>query len=269
MKYKDEYIDISEECEYVIGKYITPGHEGSILGEHELDYANVPYKRLVDEEVEVVVNDKKVTLLPLGVINDKVRRFLNHDVKTMGSRFALSSLKYLLTKDDEFKTMCYPNGLTIPSKESLKELCASYIEYYKDSLDEEWSEEDFYKMFSELNYMSLKYAIDEESAEPYVIGFFGAYERSGAGGKCLTNAELFVMPEYRGMGIARNLVGVTFDQAKDNGVNSFDSVTYHIKSQNSLAFWEKMGASVSGLIHIEGDIPEMLQVMSKDSIIKK
>lgn len=269
MKYKDEYIDISEPCEYVMNKYITPGHEDTVLSGHNLDFANVPYKRLVDEETEVIVDDKKVTLLPLGVINDEVRNFLNHDVKTMGSRFALSSFKRLINRDDEYKTMCYPNGLTTPSKESLEELCASYIEYYKDSLDEEWSEEDFYKMFSELNYMSLKYAKREGTDEPYVIGFFGAYERSGAGGKSLTNAELFVMPEFRGMGIARKLVGITFDQAKNNGVNSFDSVTYHIKSQNSLAFWEKMGANVSGLIHIEGDITEMLEVINKESIIKK
>lgn len=269
MKYKEEYIDISEACEYVMNKYITDGHEESILEGHNLDFANVPYKRLVDEASEVIVNGKKVTLLPLGLINDEVRNFLNHDVKTMGSRFALSSFKRLINREDEYKTMCYPNGLTTPPRGSLKELCASYIEYYKDSLDEEWSEEDFYKMFSELNYLSLKYAIDEDSEQPRVIGFFGAYERSGAGGKSLTNAELFVMPEFRGMGIARKLVGITFDQAKSNGVNSFDSVTYHIKSQNSLAFWEKMGASVSGLIHIEGDISEMLEVINKESIIKK
>lgn len=269
MKYKDEYVDLSEECEYIIDNCIIDGHEESVMRNTSIDFANILYKRFVDEEKSVNVDGENISLLPLGVISDKVRRFLNFNIKATNKRGLLSLLKKLLSEQEDFQTLCYPNNLTHPTKESLEKLCASYIEYYKDSLGEEWSEEDFYRMFSELNYMSLKYAKKEGTEEPFVIGFFGAYERSGAGGKALTNAELYVMPEFRGLGIAKMLVGVTFDQAKANGITSFDSITYRIKEQNSLAFWEKMGASVSGLIHIEGDIPEMLEIISKKEELRK
>lgn len=269
MKYNDEYVDLSDKVDYIIDSCIIDGHEESVMRDTSIDFANILYKRLVDEEKIVNVDGENISLLPLGVISDKVRRFLNHNIKGANKRGLLSLFKRLLSEQEDFKTLCYPEDLTSPSKKSLEKLCASYIEYYKDSLDEEWSEEDFYRMFSELNYMSLKYAKREETEEPYVIGFFGAYERSGAGGKALTNAELYVMPEFRGLGIAKMLVGVTFDQAKANGITSFDSITYHIKKQNSLAFWERIGASVSGLIHIEGDIPEMLDVISKKDELRK
>ncbi|MCX4364527.1 MAG: GNAT family N-acetyltransferase [Bacilli bacterium] len=263
-----EYVDLSDECEYALNECVSKSSVDSIMRNCSLDFSNVPYKQLADEARDEVIDGKKVTLLPMGLINDKVRHFLEMDIKNIGKRRGLALFKNLITTPNEFKTLYYPEFAKAATKEQLTRICKSYIEYYRDSLDETWSDETFYEMFSELKYLTVKYAQGEDE-EPYVIGFFGAYERSGATGKCLTNAELYVMPEYRKMGIAKRLVGLSFDQAKANGVESFDSITYRIENQNALAFWEKVGANVSGLIHIEGDVSEMLEKINEDVKLKK
>ncbi len=268
MEKRYEYVDLSDECEYALNECVSKNSIENIMRNCNIDFSNVPYKQLVDEAREEVVDGKKVTLLPMGLINDKVRHFLEMDIKNIGARRGLALFKNLITSPNEYKTLHYPEFTKTPSKEQLTKICKSYIDYYRDSLDETWSDETFYEMFAELKYLTVKYA-QEDGEEPYVIAFFGAYERSGATGKCLTNAELYVMPEYRKMGIAKRLVALSFEQAKNKGVESFDSITYRMESQNALAFWEHVGAKVSGLIHIEGDIAEILEKVNNDAILKK
>lgn len=98
-----------------------------------------------------------------------------------------------------------------------------------------------------------------DTGEVFAIGFFGALVKNGAGGKALTDAELYVMPEFRKMGIAKRMVGLTFELAKNDGIDNFDSVTYRVQSCDALSFWQKIGASVTGLTHIEGSISEIIE----------
>lgn len=113
--------------------------------------------------------------------------------------------------------------------------------------------------------MSIKYAEDLETGEVFAIGFFGTLVKNGAGGKSLTDAELYVMPEFRNKGIAKKIVGLTFELAKNVGIENFDSITYRVQTCDALAFWQKVGASVTGLTHIEGNIPEIIDVIDKSS----
>ncbi len=121
----------------------------------------------------------------------------------------------------------------------------------------------FYQMVKELKFLSVKYAQDIETKEIFAIGFFGAYIRNGATGECLTNAELYVMPEFRRKGIAKKLVGLTFDRALEKNIYEFDSITYRLPNQDALSFWQSVGAEVSGLYHIEGNIEQMEQIISE------
>lgn len=149
---------------------------------------------------------------------------------------------------------------------SFKRICESFIDYYRDSLGEEWSEEDFYKWLESVKYLTIKYAKNVDTGELIAVGFFGSQVRLGAGGRALTNAELYVLPEFRGMGIASKLVGVSFSKAKMDGIENFDSITYRIPSMNALKFWESIGANVSGLYHIEGAIPEMMEKINNNKM---
>ena len=69
------------------------------------------------------------------------------------------------------------------------------------------------------------------------------------------------MPEFRGMGIAKKLVGLSFDEAQKNDILDFDSITYRVVGHDALSFWQSIGADISGLFHIEGDISEMGKII--------
>lgn len=131
---------------------------------------------------------------------------------------------------------------------------SSYIEHYKNVLGEEWSYEDFCKRLEDLKYLTVKYARDNETGEIIAIDFFGANVCHGDGRDYLTNAELYVMPEFRGKGIARKLVYLSFELAKQDGILNFDSLTYRVQNNDPLAFWQSVGAETSGLYHIVGDV---------------
>lgn len=154
-------------------------------------------------------------------------------------------------------------------RENLEEICASYIEHYRNALNETWSEEDFYARLEQLKYLSVKYAMDVETGKLFAGGFFGALVKSGAGGKALTDAELYVIPQFRKLGIAKKLVQLSFELAHMHGIQNFDSVTYRVGNHNSLNFWNSLGATVSGLIHIEGNISDMIETLNKDKNLKK
>lgn len=234
------------------------------------DLSSIIYKKTVDD-LEMVNNDfGKFTLLPMGLINSNIpTKFIDKNYAGAQGSYRLNNFYEMFAKDPKYVPFYYPNDSDTPSKDTLSKLCSSYIKHYKESLGEEWSEEDFYNMFSSLKYLSVKYAKDEVTGEVFAVGFFGASIREGAGGKALTNAELYVMPEFRHMGIAKKMVGLTFEQAKNDGIENFDSITYRVTNNDSLAFWQGVGASVSGLIHIEGNIPEMVETISKKTSNQK
>lgn len=229
----------------------------------------VLYKKTIDDIEEVIINSQVYKLLPMGLINSNIpTKFIDKNFVDSSSRYRLNNFHAIHRCEPKLKPFYYPNDSLHPIKDSLKRLCESYIKHYKDALGEEWTEEDFYNMFFSLEYLSVKYAINEETKEIFAVGFFGASVRNGAGGKALTNAELYVMPEFRNMRIAKKMVGLTFEQAKNDDIKNFDSITYRVQNNDSLAFWENIGASVSGLIHIEGDIPEILSVINNSKLSK-
>lgn len=275
MNYELEYAKFNEfyfDCVDIILKNarVDPNNHYGIfmkrVVESGVDLYKVPYIKKYDDYETVETLDDRYQLLPICLVNCNIPHyFVSEGVNRALGSFRLATFNNLLFSRDEFRLRNYPDESLASHDSRLKKVCQSYIEYYKESLDEIWSEEDFYEMFSSLKYVTLKYAIDEKSKEPFVVGFFGAYVRKGAGGDALTNAELYVMPEFRGRGIAKRLVGVTFDMAKEDGIEAFDSITYRLPGMDALGFWEGIGGTVSGLIHFEGDIPEMLnKIREKD-----
>ena len=72
------------------------------------------------------------------------------------------------------------------------------------------------------------------------------------------DGELFVLPEYRKYGIGTELAETLFMVAKSYGINLFESLTYEDKNGYPLKFWEKLGVDSSDLIHIYGNVEDML-----------
>lgn len=241
----------------------------SQLEDPSIDLEGTIYKLLADESEIVNLSSESYELLPVGLINKNVPAIFIDDLPDENKpNVTRNGFRKLLFTEPNYNIFYYSNDkknsmdensaiLSIDS--SFKQICESYIEHYRESLDENWSEKDFYEMLKNLKYLTIKYARNVDTKELIVIGFFGAFVRNGVGGRALTNAELYVMPEFRGMGIAKRLVGVSFSKAKMDGIENFDSITYRTPSMNALKFWESIGANVSGLYHIEGTIPEMME----------
>ena len=228
------------------------------------------YKKLIDDYEVLTINGKEVQLLPMGLRNSIINKTLIGDVIRYFHRGSMYTYEAILLKKPKFVPFYYPdNDSRIVQLENFKKLCFSYIAHHQNTLGEVWSEKDFYTMLSNLKYLSVKYAKDLASGEIFAIGFFGADNRNGAGGLALTNAELYVMPEFRGLGIAKKMVGLTFELAKNDGIENFDSITYRIPGNDALAFWQNVGASISGLIPIEGYIPNMLNIIDKKNIVTR
>ena len=279
MKTKDEYIEFNKRFYYYLDWLIRESKSNNsswaydILKECEqksVDFNGVILKKLIDDYEETVINSKRVQLLPMGFINNSIpRSFISKEDMPLNCRVTGNTFRHMFLTKEDFVPFYYPNDSRKPLKESFQRLCSAYTKHYQASLDEKWTPEDFYNMLFELKYLSVKYAQDEETHEIYAVGFFGAAVRNGAGGQSLTNAELFVMPEFRNMGIARKLVAFTFEQAQKDGIENFDSITYRTQGSDALAFWEKIGASVSGLIHIEGSVLEILRKIEQPTVLKK
>ncbi len=227
-----------------------------IFGE-KVDFNKIIYKKLVDEEETIITGDKKYTLLPMGLRKGAIPPSFVGANKPDKHILMIDGRFQEIIIGKKFSLFYYPDDKNEPDFSCFDRVCQSYINHYQEALGEKWSKERFYNMIKNLKYLSVKYAKDEETGEIFAIGFFGAYLRDGAEGPCLTNAELYVMPEFRGMGIAKRLVGLTFDEALKAGIKDFDSITYREIGNDALSFWESIGAVVSGLYHIEGDIIEM------------
>lgn len=233
------------------------------INEKGIDLDKVLYEKLLDEYEETTIDSQKYGLLPLGLRNSNVPHiFIDQGERAMAGRYGnLNTFNALFLEKISFRPIYHHT--TDSLKQTFRRLCDSYIEHYKESLNEIWSEADFYARLSDLKYLSVKYAVDLETGEVFAVGFFGTLIKSGAGGKTLTDAELYVMPEFRKMGIAKKMVGLTFELARDDGVENFDSITYRVQSCDALSFWQKIGALVTGLTHIEGSISDMIETIDK------
>lgn len=205
----------------------------------------------------IFVDDKKFTLFPIGNVKERVQRIYASDVDDKVSRRGRDSESGAL---DILSSKLAPISI---GEATFGLISKSYIDHYKAVLGEEWSAQDFIDRLVSLSYRTFKYARDESTGKVHVVGFFGAQIATGAGGKYLTNAELYVLPQFRGLGIATELVNQSFELAHRDGINGFDSLTYRVKDFDPLTFWEKIGAECTELHHIAGDIDIMMNNISQ------
>ncbi len=241
------------------------------INDSSIDLEGTLYKLLVDDSELVNLNNGEFELLPMGLINTNIpKNIIIDDPKEV--HYTWNTMNHILLDSPQYEIFYYPNDDTILRDDELHSLFSriseSYIKHYKDNLGEEWSQKTFYEMIKSLKYLSLKFARDVNTNEVFVIGFFGTFVRLGASGESLTNAELYVMDEFRGLGIAKKMVGLTFAKAQMDGIEDFDSITYRTPNMNALGFWNKIGANVSGLYHIEGSIPLMLESINNKKVYR-
>lgn len=213
---------------------------------------DTPYEVIFGEEKIVDLGGHEFVLLPVGNYKQNLKTLVRkgYQARRGNSHSALErslceNFEPIIIKDADFRS-----------------ICDSYISHYKNVLGEEWSSGDFKKRITGLKYRTHKYARDTQTNKIIVVGFFGANIADGAGGQYLTNAELYVLPQFRGRGIAKELVRQSFDLAYEDGIRSFDSLTYRVTDYNPLKFWESINAETTELIHIAGDIGEMLEKLN-------
>lgn len=264
---KDVYTDFNDFYYYRLDGIVREANAGNRIygeflkkvNEKDIDLDKVLYKQLVDDYEEVEIDSRKINLLPMGIINSDVPEyFVKKEDRSIAGRYGnLNVFENMFLKDPNWEPLHYHTSDNF--RQVFGRICASYIEHYGKSLNEVWTEGNFYARLNDLKYLSVKYAKDLDTGEVFAIGFFGALVKNGAGGKALTDAELYVMPEFRKMGIAKRMVGLTFELAKNDGIDNFDSITYRVQSCDALSFWQKIGASVTGLTHIEGNISEIIE----------
>lgn len=276
MEYREEYTKLNEFYSGRLNNLIKRGQENPNSSEkHFLDecvakninFKEVLYKKLIDDYEEVNLETNKYQLLPMGLINKSIPSWFIKEEP--GGVPTINSYVQIFLREPQFAPFYYPDDSKVPIEETFQSVCTSYIQHYKEALNESWCEEDFYKMLFSLKYLSIKYAFDLKENKVFAVGFFGTSVREGAGGKALTNAELYVMPAFRKLGIAKKMIALSFDLARSEGIENFDSITYRVQNQDSLSFLQSIGAKVSGLIHIEGNIPEMLEKLEKSNHVKR
>ena len=169
-----------------------------------IDFATVIHKKIIDDYEKIEINSRKYQLLPMGVINDNLSdEFINPEYIAASGYFSINQFRRNILDEPDFRLFYYPNDIKKPEISTFRRICESYKKHYQENLEEIWNDENFYQMIADLNYLSVKYAIDLETKEIFAIGFFGAYIRNVSGGQSLTNAELYVMPEFRHRGIAK------------------------------------------------------------------
>lgn len=266
MEYKDVYTNFNDFYYDRLKDIINDGNRYidflKEIREKNIDLTKVIYIKLIDEDEEIKVNSKQFRLLPMGIKNNSIPSYFieGTEMKVAGKYGNLNVFKNMFLHETQWVSLYYHSKNQL--KQVFQKVCNSYIEHYRKNLNEVWSEKDFYSRLLDLKYLSVKYAEDLETGEIFAIGFFGTLEKNSAGGKALTDAELYVMPEFRNMGIAKRMVGLTFELAKTDGIENFDSITYRVQSCDALSFWERIGALVTGLTHIEGNISEIIEIIS-------
>ena len=276
MKYIEHYYKFNDYYKNKLNDCIEYKRQNNFdiqrLYNYDVDLEGCVYKKNVDDSC-IIGKDKKYELLPLGLKNEFVPSyFINENITKVNVRISFDKVFSVVLRRTSYKIFYYSNNeddsLT-PDYDingNLRKVCDSYIKYYYESLEESWTVEEFFDMIKDLKYITIKYAKNLDTGEVFAVGFFGSNIRKGAGGECLTNAELYVMPEFRKLGIAKKLVGLSFEAAMQDGIENFDSITYRTPSMDALGFWENIGATVSGLYHIEGNVPEMINQID-DKII--
>lgn len=245
-----------EHIEKVGDKFYNPELMRLLSQELKQDASDIVYKRVFGEEQTVQLGDNKYTLLPIGNINSRLQGILDGRIPRSRGTNSISGACRIL------KSKLEPITVKNANMEPIK---SSYISHYKNVLGEEWSTDDFFNRLNSLSYRTYKYARDEKTGKIFIVGFFGAQIASGAGGKYLTNAELYVLPHFRGRGIATELVNQSFQLAHEDGIDGFDSLTYKVQGYNPLQFWRNIGANNTELYHISGSINEMINSMSRNS----
>lgn len=249
-----------EHIEKVGNKLYTPDFMQILSKELGQNAEDIIYKKIFGEEENVQVNGKKYTIFPIGNINTRVQGILDGRIpRSRGTDSISGALRILTSKLVPIRI----------NEASVKQIRDSYISHYHDSLGEDWSNDDFDNRLNSLSYVTYKYARDEETNEVFVVGFFGVQIATAAGGKYLTNGELYVLPEFRGRKIATELIHQTLSLAHEDGIDNFDSLTYSVPGSDSLRFWENIGANDSGLYHISGSVSEMLNNTGEDNMAKK
>lgn len=272
MKFKEVYTEFNEFYYSRLNDIVSSASKGNNsryveflkeINEKKIDLGKILHKKLIDDYEETEINSKKFGLLPMGIRNSNIPRYFRKNEKnTKAGKYGnLNDFREMFLKEADWRPIYYHSRDSL--KQTFRRICDSYIDHYKKSLNEVWSEDDFYARLSDLKYLSVKYAIDLETEEIFAVGFLGALIKNSAGGKALTDAELYVMPELRNMGIAKKMVGLTFELAKNDGIENFDSITYRIQSCDALSFWQRIGASVTGLTHIEGNIPDIVEIIDE------
>lgn len=278
MDFKEEYTEFNNFYYERLKKFYDRAKEessGSVseffrnCEESGIDLHSTIYKKLIDDYEEVTIDSRHYLLLPMGFINSSIpQAFVDKSYNKTPGHFGLNYLRNIFLQEPKFKMFYYPNDARYPLRDTMKQVCSSYIDHYATALDEHWSEEDFFARLEQIKYLSVKYAMDVETKEIFAVGFFGALVKASAGGEALTDAELYVMPQFRKLGIAKKMVNLSFALARINGIENFDSVTYKIQDQDSLGFWQSVGANVSGLVHIEGSISEMIDTITNNKDLK-
>lgn len=144
-------------------------------------------------------------------------------------------------------------------------LAKAYKEHYNNiGLGEHWTQEEVENMLnwqqgqSLGRYFLIKWARDLETLEEFSTGFFCAYTKPFQGGKMLWDEELFVLPEYRRLGIATDLTEAIFTIAKKYNVKFFESLTYEEEDGYPFKFWQSLGVHRDDLIHIFGETNTIL-----------
>lgn len=155
---------------------------------------------------------------------------------------------------------------------AIKAIAPAYADHYNNSgLDEHWSVEDAENMMhwhygqSLGRFFFVKWARNMASGEEFPVGFITAYAKPYQSGKILWDCELFVVEEYRRYGIGRELIKALLLTAESSGIHLFEALTYKAENEHPYKMWEKYGASATDLIHISGEVEEMLEKINTPS----
>ncbi len=144
-------------------------------------------------------------------------------------------------------------------------LAEPYARHYNEAgLDEHWSNEDVINMLNwhlkqNLGHFFLvKWARDVQTGEEFPIGFITAYLKPYQSGAMLWDGEIFVLPEFQKYGVGSELFQGLLTLAKKQNVELFEALTYRDENGFPCKLWEKYGAQTSDLVHIHGEVDEML-----------
>lgn len=162
-----------------------------------------------------------------------------------------------VSRNDPRVRRCYRNAITL--------LAESYADHYNSAgIDEHWTREEVEEMMNWQYGQSLgrfffvKWGREVETQKEFPVGFVSAYSKPFQGGNMLWDGEIFVLPEYQKYGIGTELHTVLLGAAKASGIKFFEALTYEDENGYPFKLWDKYGVSRSDLIHIYGEVEEML-----------